>query len=190
MHHRLGIMAIRRTNTAQSQILAERIESRIFLIRGQKVMLSLDLAALYGVPVKRLNEAVKRNLERFPSDLMFQLSKHEYDILKSQIATSSWGGARRALPYAFTEEGVAMLSAVLRSQTAVAVSIQIMRVFVRLRRLLSTHEPFRRKLAALEKKLAEHDHQFAVVFEAIRQLMEEPEPPRKPRIGFETEAGG
>ena len=173
-----------------SLVAAARIENCIYLIRGQKVLLSNDLAKLYGVPVKRLNEAVKRNLERFPPDFMFAISRQEYANLKSQIATSSWGGARRALPYAFTEEGVAMLSAVLRSETAVAVSIQIMRVFVRLRRMLASYEPLRRKLGDLERQLADHDHQIAVVFDAIRQLMEEPEGPVKPRIGFETEAIG
>ncbi len=173
---------------SQPIILPERIESRILLIRGQKVMLSFDLASLYDVPAKRLNEAVKRNRERFPLDFMFQLSKQEHANLKSQIATSSWGGARRARPYAFTEEGVAMLSTVLRSDTAVAVSLQIMRVFVRLRRLLATHEPLRRKLQALERKLADHDEKFAVVFDAIRQMLEQPAAPPKSRIGYSTEA--
>jgi len=124
-------------------------------------MLSPHLAGLYGVPAKRLNEAVKRNRRRFPVDFMFQLSKREYEILKSHFATSSWGGPRRALPYAFTEEGIAMLSAVLNSATAVEVSIEIMRVFVRLRRMLSSYEPLRRKLADLERRLGEHDHQIA-----------------------------
>ncbi|HUB26074.1 MAG TPA: ORF6N domain-containing protein [Tepidisphaeraceae bacterium] len=140
---------------------AQQIESRIFLVRRQKVMLSPHLAELYGVPAKRLNEAVKRNRRRFPVDFMFQLSKREYEILKSHFATSSWGGPRRALPYAFTEEGIAMLSAVLNSATAVEVSIEIMRVFVRLRRMLSSYEPLRRKLADLERRLGEHDHQIA-----------------------------
>jgi hypothetical protein len=169
-------------------MLRERIESRIFLIRGQKVMLSNDLADLYGVAAKRLNEAVKRNRERFPEDFMFSLSKQEYDNLKSQFATSNWGGARRARPYAFTEEGVAMLSAVLHSKTAVAVSVQIMRVFVRLRRLLATNENLRRKMSDLERKLLHHDRQFAAVFDAIRQMLEEPPEPRKPRIGYDTES--
>jgi ORF6N domain-containing protein len=181
--------------TKRPNILLERIESRIFLIRGQKVMLAVDLAALYSVPVRQLNQAVKRNGARFPADFCFQLSKQEHDILKSQFVTSKIGpfdrrgGAHRALPYAFTEEGVAMLSAVLRSDTAVAVSIEIMRVFVRLRRLLATHEPLRRKLQALEHRLAEHDEKFAVVFDAIRQMLAEPPEPQKPPIGYEAEGG-
>jgi hypothetical protein len=169
-------------------IPVERIAQRIYLIRNMKVMLSADLAKLYGVPVKRLNEAVSRNAERFPPDFMFQLNTQEFNNLKSQFATSSWGGARRARPYAFTEEGVAMLSAVLRSDTAIQVSIQIMRAFVRLRQILSTHEQFRRKLDAMERKLEDHDQNFAAVFEAIRQLMDaDAEEASKPRIGFETE---
>src|SRR5688500_3558288 len=136
----------KRASSPSLLVPIERIESRIYLIRGQKVMLSTDLAELYAVPVRHLNQAVKRNAERFPRDFMFQLSASEFEILKSQIVTSSWGGARRARPYAFTEQGVAMLSAVLRSPTAVAISILIMRAFVRLRRLLSSHHTLRRKL--------------------------------------------
>ena len=168
----------------------ERITQRIYVMRGMKVMISSDLAVLYGVPAKRLNEAVSRNADRFPPDFMFQLDKQEVDNLKSQVATSRWGGARRAAPYAFTEEGVAMLSAVLRSDTAVAVSIQIMRAFVRLRQMLSSHEQLRRKIDAMERKLEDHDQNFAAVFEAIRQLMDaDAEEASKPRIGFETEGG-
>ena len=132
----------------------------------------------------RLNEAVKRNIHRFPADFMFELSKQEHDNLKSQIAISSWGGARRARPYAFTEDGVAMLSAVLRSDTAVAVIIQIIRTFVRLRELLATHADLARKLTELEGK---YDRQFKVVFDALRELMASPEPPAKSLIGFTTE---
>ena len=169
-------------------IPVERTERHIYVLRGTKVMISPDLADLYGVPVKRLNEAVSRNIDRFPADFMFQLNKQEYDNLKSQFATSSWGGVRRATPYAFTEEGVAMLSAVLRSPTAIAVSIQIMRAFVRLRQVLASNQQFRRKLDAIEKKLEDHDQQFAAVFEAIRALMDTDEADAaKPRIGFETE---
>ena len=163
---------------------AERIESQILLIRGHKVMLSSDLAALYGVEPRALVQAVKRNRERFPKDFMFQLSAREFAVLKSQIVISTWGGARRASPYAFTEQGVAMLSSVLRSKRAVLVNIQIMRTFVRLRRLLASHAELQRRLDDLEKR---YDKQFKVVFDAIRQLMIPPEKPRK-RIGFSPEA--
>jgi len=168
------------TPAAGSLIPVERIERMILLIRGQKVMLSRDLAKLYGVEPRALIQAVKRNIDRFPSDFMFQLTKEEFDNLKSQIVTSSWGGVRRAAPYAFTEQGVAMLSSVLRSKRAVQVNIEIMRAFVNLRRLLASHEQLARKLAKLEKK---YDVQFKIVFDAIRQLMADTEPPRK-RIGF------
>ena len=141
---------------------AERIQNSIYPIRGQKVMLSTALAELYSVSVKVLNQAVKRNTDRFPDDFMFQLTRQELTNLKSQIVTSSWGGARRALPYAFTEQGVAMLSSVLHSQRAVKVNIEIMRAFVKLRQLLATHADLARKLEALEKK---HDAQFKVVFD-------------------------
>jgi hypothetical protein len=146
---------------------AERIERRIYVIRGEKVMLSHDLATLYEVESKVLNQAVARNKDRFPEDFMFQLTKEEDEILKSQIVTSSWGGARRALPYAFTEQGVAMLSSVLRSKRAVNVNIEIMRAFVRLRVLLATHEDLRKKVEAMERK---YDDQFIDVFDAINAL--------------------
>lgn len=158
----------------------ETIEGRIYLLRGEKIMLSTDLAHLYQVAPRVLVQAVKRNADRFPEDFMFQLSADEFQNLKSQIVTSSWGGLRRATPYAFTEQGVAMLSSVLRSKRAVRVNIEIMRAFVRLRRLLASNEDLARKLAALEKK---YDTQFKVVFDAIRQLMTQPEPKRR-RIGF------
>jgi len=160
---------------------AERIEQAILLLRGEKVMLSTDLAKLYGVAPRVLVQAVKRNLARFPADFMFQLTKEEFENLKSQIVTSSWGGLRRALPYAFTEHGVAMLSSVLNSPRAVQVNIEIIRAFVRLRRLLATHADLARKLEALEKK---YDAQFRVVFDAIRQLMTPPPERRPGRIGF------
>ena len=166
--------------TKKDMIISARIQSCIYVLRGQKVMLSVDLAALYGVPVKALNQAVTRNSERFPSDFLHQLTPEEFTILKSQIVTSSWGGLRRARPYAFTEQGVAMLSSVLRSPRAVMVNIEVMRAFVRLRQLLATHVDLARKLSELEQK---YDAQFRSVFEAIRQLMLEPEPPRK-EVGF------
>ena len=161
-------------------VLSERVASRIYLIRGQKVMLSWDLAELYGVDTGALTRAVRRNPNRFPSDFSFQLKADEFEDLKRQIGISrSWGGSRHA-PYAFTEQGVAMLSSVLHSPPAVQVNIEIMRAFVRLRQLLASHEDLARKLDALERK---YDRQFAGVFEAIRKLMEPPaKPPR--RIGF------
>ena len=164
----------------QSLVPAERIESRILLLRGHKVMLSTDLAELYGVEPRVLVQAVKRNIERFPEDFMFQLNEEEFSDLKSQFVTSSWGGIRRAAPYAFTEQGVSMLSSVLRSKRAVQVNVEIMRAFVRLRRMLATHEDLARKLDALEKK---YDAQFKAVFDAIRQLMTPPQPKRR-QIGF------
>ena len=161
----------------------ERIEQTILVIRGHNVMLDGDLAQLYGVTVGRLNEAVKRNEDRFPSDFMFQLTRAEFENLKSQIAISSskWGGRRHA-PYVFTEQGVAMLSSVLRSKRAIEVNIAIMRTFVRLREMISSNKALARRLSDLEKK---YDGQFRVVFEAIRELMAEPTPKSR-RIGFKT----
>jgi hypothetical protein len=164
----------------KSMIRVEEIENHIFLIRGHKVMLSIDLAGLYGVEPRALNQAVKRNIDRFPDDFMFQLSQEEFAVLKSQFVISSWGGLRRAIPYAFTEQGVAMLSSVLRSERAIHVNIEIMRAFVRLRRMLASHAELARKLDALERK---YDAQFKAVFDAIRQLMTPSEAKRRP-IGF------
>lgn len=157
------------------------IEARIYSIRGQRVMLSNDLAELYEVEPRVLVQAVKRNIERFPEDFMFQLSAEEFANLKSQIVISSWGGMRRATPYAFTEQGVAMLSSVLRSERAIHVNIEIMRAFVRLRQLLATNAELARKLDALEKK---YDLRFKPIFEAIRELMSTDEPKKKRPIGF------
>jgi hypothetical protein len=168
----------------RSPIPVEQIEHAILLIRGQKVMLDADLAGLYGVTVGRLNEAVKRNRDRFPADFMFQLADSEFANLKSQIAISSYGwGGRRHPPYAFTEQGVAMLSSVLKSKRAVQVNIAIMRAFVKLREMLSAHTEFRQKLAELERKLEGHDGQIRSLFDAIRQLMAPPHPKPK-KIGF------
>jgi hypothetical protein len=163
-------------------ILTERIERSILLIRGHKVMLDDDLAELYDVQTKVFNQAVRRNRNRFPSDFMFRLTDREYDSLRSQIVTlnSGRGRHRKYLPYAFTEQGVAMLSSVLRSNRAVKVNIEIMRAFVRLREVLATHKDLAAKLEVMEKK---YDAQFKVVFDAIRQLMIPPEP-RKRKIGF------
>jgi hypothetical protein len=162
---------------------AAQIAQSIFLLRGQKVLPSQDLAELYGVAVKALNQAVKRHATRFPSDFVFQLSDEEFDNLKSQIVTSSWGGLRRALPYAFTEQGVAMLSSVLKSERAVKVNIAIMRAFVKLRETLETNRELARKFLELEKRVGEHDDEIGAIIDAIRQLMA---PPKKParEIGF------
>jgi hypothetical protein len=163
---------------------AEVIERRIFVIRGQKVMLDSDLAGLYGVPTKVLNQAVRRNLDRFPEDFMFKITASEAQSLRSQIVTSSAHGGRRYLPRAFTEQGVAMLSSVLHSERAVQVNVAIMRTFVRLRAMLMSHADLSAKLDALEEK---YDGQFAAVFQVIRQLMTDKEK-GKPPIGFLTEA--
>jgi len=165
-----------------SLLPVSRIENAIFLIRDNKVMLDQDLAAMYGVETRALVQAVKRNRDRFPDDFMFQLSKEEFADLKSQIVTSSWGG-RRTRPYAFTEQGVAMLSSVLRSKRAILVNIEVMRTFVRLRRILATHEELARKLASLERK---YDKQFKVIFDAIREIMTPKEPPKRRQIGFHS----
>ena len=185
----------------------ERIEQAILLIRGEKVMLDADLAALYGVATRVLIQAVKRNAERFPPDFIFQLTKEEVDLLRSQFVTSKSAnrlnqgesgilrsqfviskigdprGGRRYLPYAFTEQGVAMLSSVLHSPRAIAVNIEIMRAFIRLRRILASHVNLARKLETLEKK---YDAQFKMVFDAIRKLMAPPETKRR-RIGFKVD---
>jgi len=166
---------------AQKPIIpAERIENCIYLLRGQRVMLDDDLAILYGVETKVLNRSVKRNLRRFPEDFMFQLSTKEFESLRCQFGTSKRGG-RRYPPYAFTEQGVAMLSRVLNSKRAIQVNIEIMRAFVRLRQILGSNAELARKLAALEKK---YDAQFRIVFDAIRELMTPPEPKKKRSIGF------
>jgi hypothetical protein len=157
-----------------------QIESRMFLIRGQKVMLSQHLAELYEVEPRALNQAVKRNIERFPEDFMFQLNPEEFANLKSQFVTSSWGGIRTA-PYAFTEQGVAMLSSVLHSERAIQVNIEIMRAFVRLRQMLVSNAELARKLNALENK---YDVRFKAVFEAIHELMTPSEYKKKRPIGF------
>lgn len=149
-------------------IPVERVTNAILLLRGQRVMLDAELAALYGVETRALVQAVRRNAERFPSDFMFQLTNEEFADLRSQAVISSGHGGRRHAPYAFTEQGVAMLSSVLRSQRAVQVNIAIMRAFVRLREMLASHAELARKLDELERR---YDDQFAQVFEAIRELM-------------------
>ncbi len=165
---------------AKSIILSERIAKCIYLIRGQKVMLSSNLAELYDVEPRALIQAVKRNRDRFPGDFIFQLTRREFDDLKSQFVISSWGGMRRATPYAFTEQGVAMLSSLLNSERAILVNIEIMRNFARLREILSTHADLARRLEELEAK---YDIKFKVVFDALRELMKKPRAPRR-EIGF------
>ena len=160
-------------------ISTEKIESKIYLIRGKKVMLDSDLAELYNVETKILLQAVKRNKDRFPEDFMFQLVQKEYEILRSQIVTSSWGG-RRYLPYAFTEQGVSMLSSVLNSKRAIQVNIQIMRTFTQLREIIENNKDIRKKIEEMERK---YDAQFKIVFEAIKHLIEPAVKPKR-RIGF------
>jgi hypothetical protein len=170
----------------------DQIDHSILIVRGHKVLLDEQLAGFYGVETKRLVEAVKRNIERFPEDFLFQLAGDEWDILRSQSATSSSAshGGRRYAPYAFTEQGVAMLSSVLRSPRAVEVNIQIMRAFVRLRQLLSAHKELAERLTKLEEQMSQRDHavaqQFQQVFALLEQLFNPPSPPRK-RIGFHAE---
>ncbi|MDO8739255.1 ORF6N domain-containing protein [Candidatus Deferrimicrobium sp.] len=158
----------------------ERVENRILSLRGHRVMLDADLAELYGVPTKRLNEAVRRNAARFPEDFMFQLTAGEEKTLRSQFATSNARGGRRYIPYVFTELGVAMLSSVLNSERAVQVNIAIMRAFVRLRELAASHKDVLRRLDEMEGK---YDRQFKVVFDAIRALMKPPKTTTR-RIGY------
>ncbi|HYJ85982.1 MAG TPA: ORF6N domain-containing protein [Pyrinomonadaceae bacterium] len=166
------------------------VERRICLIRGHKVMIDVDLADLYEVPTKRLNEQVRRNRKRFPKDFMFRLTKTEAEALRSQFATSKTSakpsrGGRRYLPYAFTEQGVAMLSSVLNSERAIEVNIAIMRAFVKLRQLLESNEELNRKFAAVIRKLATHDKCFTIVFDELKKLNEPPTRARK-QIGFKT----
>jgi len=162
----------------------EVIELKILLINGQKVLLDHDLAALYGVTTKRLNEQVRRNARRFPADFMYQLSREEFESLKSHFASSSSWGGRRKLPYAFTELGIAMLSSVLNSERAIEVNIQIMRTFVKLREVMASHKDLAEKLEQLEKK---YDGQFRIVFEAVRQLIADEKKPKR-KIGYVSEA--
>ena len=163
-------------------ISQNQIESKIFLIRKHKVMLDRDLAELYGVKTKSLNLAIKRNIDRFPNDFMFQLTKEEVANLRFQFETSRWGGVRY-LPYAFTEQGVAMLSSVLNSKRAVQVNIGIMRVFVNIRKLVSTNKEILNKLNKLENKYEEHDEKIYAIFEQIREFLTFKGKPKK-QIGF------
>jgi len=179
-------MPAKKSSASGLPVPVQLIERRIYLIRGQKVMIDTDLAELYGVPTFRLNEAVKRNKKRFPEDFMFQLTKEEEESLTSQIAISKTGrGGRRTRPYAFTEQGVAMLSSVLKSERAIEVNIAIMRAFVKLRQILETNEELNRKFAAVIRKLATHDKYFKVVFDELKKLTHQPDKPRR-QIGFST----
>jgi hypothetical protein len=175
-----------RRTPAGSIVPIERVQQAILVLRGQRVIIDADLARLYGVTTKRLNEQVKRNPDRFPPDFMFQLSvreKAEVVANCDHLKNHKYSPQR---PYAFTEHGAIMAANVLNSPKAVKVSVLVVRAFVRLRQLLATHADLARKLAELERK---YDHQFKVVFDAIRQLMAEPDPPRKPPIGYLTEGG-
>ncbi len=166
-------------------VVQETIEKKIFLLRGMKVMLDKDLAELYGVPTKVLIQAVKRNKERFPKDFMFQLTWDEAVGSRSQFVTLKKGDNIKYLPYVFTEQGVAMLSSVLRSKQAIQVNIAIMRVFVKLREIFSTHKELAYKLNELEGKIEKHDTEIEAIFEAIHQLMAVPEKPKR-QIGFNS----
>jgi hypothetical protein len=170
-----------------SVIIDERVINKIYLIRTEKVMLDSDLAELYGVETKRLNEQVKRNIERFPEDFMFQLTHEEFLNLKSQIATSSWGG-RRKPPFAFTEHGVLMLSSVLNSDLAIKVNIQIMRVYNKVRNMLGNHEALLQKFEQLEITIADHDNKIIQMLEFLKQLenarSDEHDFKKRNRIGY------
>lgn len=164
----------------------ERIAQSILVLRGHKVLLDADLAALYGVTAKRLNEQVRRNLDRFPEDFMFQLAPNEYEALRSQFATLKTGRGqhRKYLPYVFTEHGAIMAASVLNTPRAVEMSIYVVRTFVKLREMLASNKDLARKLNELERKLGAHDQAIASILSAIRELMVPPEPTKKRRIGF------
>ncbi|MEX2121374.1 MAG: ORF6N domain-containing protein [Pirellulales bacterium] len=170
-----------RAGTTKSAVSANQIERSIVVVRGQRVMLDADLARLYRVSTKALNQAVKRNLNRFPPDFAFRMTRPEFNNLKSQDVTSSWGG-RRTLPWAFTEHGVAMLSSVLRSPMAARVNIEIMRAFIRLRRLLATPGELAQQIAILAQTVDLHDDQIKALINALKQMMAEP--PKLREIGF------
>jgi len=168
-------------------IPVERIERAILLVRGQKVLLDRDLAVLYGVETRALNQAVRRNIKRFPPDFMFELTREEIMRISQTVISSEIKYSKRV--HAFTEQGVAMLSSVLKSERAIEVNIAIMRVFVRLREMMATHKELALKLRELESRIQDHDKQIVAIFEAIRQLMTPPDRPKK-RIGFEVKEAG
>jgi hypothetical protein len=184
--------AKKRGSRSTSLVPVERVQRSILVVRGYKVLLDRDLSEIYAVPVKQLNQAVRRNIDRFPPDFMFQLTWEESRGLRSQIVTLEPGKHLRYRPFAFTEHGAVMLASVLNSPVAVQASIAVVRAFVRLRELLSSNEQFRRKLDDIEQRLSDHDEKLGVAFDAIRQLMDESEEAEagkgKPRIGYQTEA--
>ena len=161
-----------------------QLESAIYLIRGQRVMFDSDLAAIYGVTTKRLNEQVRRNISRFPEDFAFQLTAEELTNLRSQIATSSFHGGRRYRPWVFTEHGAIMLASVLNSDIAVQASVRVVRAFVRLREMVAANAQLAAKLEELERRLDSHDEAIVDLFAALKQLLEPPEPPKRREIGF------
>jgi hypothetical protein len=187
----MGSKSSKRTDPHSIIVPTERIQQIILLIRGEKVILDADLASLYGVTTKRLNEQVRRNRDRFPGDFSFRLTNKEVTILKSHFATSrlDWGG-RRKLPYAFTEHGAIMAASVLNTPRAVEMSVFVVRAFVRLRAFIATHKELAEKLAELERKLASHDEQIVAIIDAIKRLIAPPGPADKRRIGFHAEDGG
>ncbi|MBI5416283.1 MAG: ORF6N domain-containing protein [Candidatus Omnitrophica bacterium] len=164
-------------------VVVEQIERKICFVRGMKVMLDYDLALLYGIETKQLKRAVKRNLSRFPNDFMMELTRQEYDSLRCQFGTFKRGQHAKYMPYAFTEQGIAMLSSVLNSDRAIQVNIAIMRAFVQLREALSTHKELALQFRELERKVGKHDGDIQAIFRAIQRLMVDPEKP-KDRIGF------
>ena len=169
---------------------SEKVDALILVIRGQRVMLDSDLARVYGTSTARLNEQFKRNRDRFPGDFAFQLTSDEFANLMSQIATSSWHGGRRKLPWVFTEHGAIMLASVLNSPVAIEASVRVVRAFVYLREQISTNGELARKFAELEKRLNGHDESIATLFEAIRQLLEPPTPEGRHEIGFHIREEG
>ncbi|MCP4264654.1 MAG: ORF6N domain-containing protein [Candidatus Brocadiaceae bacterium] len=169
-------------DTKSTLIPQEYVESKILLIRDKKVMLDRDLALLYGVETKVFNQAVKRNMGRFPEDFMFQLTKDEYDSLRSQIVTSKSGG-RRYLPYAFTEHGILMLSSTLNSKKAIQVNVQIMRTFIKLREMMLSYKDLQKKIEAMERRHDKHDEHFQLVFKTIKEMLN-PQIKKKGKIGF------
>jgi phage regulator Rha-like protein len=171
--------------TDKGLVSIESIQSKIMVIHGERVMIDRDLAELYGVETKQLKRAVRRNANRFPSDFMFELTREEYNSLRSQFGTLKRGAHSKYLPMAFTEQGVAMLSSVLNSDRAIVVNVAIMRAFVQLRKISSSQKQLFQKLQEIEVQLEDHDEKIEAIFEAIRQLMTPPEKPRKP-IGFEA----
>jgi hypothetical protein len=170
-----------------SSVYTEKIAEKIILIRGHKVLMDADLANLYGVPTKVLNQAVRRNKDRFPDDFIFQLSKREDDSLRSQSVTSKGRGGRRYFPYAFTEQGVAMLSTVLNSPRAIQVNIEIMRVFVRLRRMIASYNELDQRINELDQNFQGHEEKIQAIFEIISRLIEPPPDTSRRQIGFKPE---